>query len=196
MKKKNLFLIAFLIFLSISVTAAWADAGGYKELKGVKFPLHKVIDGKTLTLNGVALRKAMIFVKVFAGGLYLEHPTKNAKQAIESEQIKYFDLHYLTNLATAKKIQKGFIEEMEETNPPELVKKHRAEITLYASWLNQDMKVGSTSESIYIPGKGLTLILNGVVKGTINDKEFARMYYTYSLGEKADENLRKGYLGL
>ena len=85
---------------------------------------------------------------------------------------------------------------MEKTNPPALVNKHRAEIKQYADWLNQDMKKGSVSESIYVPGKGLTLILNGVVKGTIKDKEFARMYYTYSLGEKADKKLRKGYLGL
>ncbi len=190
--KKIFLLIITLIFIS---STAWANAE-YKEFHGIKFPIHKVVAGKKLTLNGVALRKAMIFIKVFAGGLYLEHPTKNAEQAIKSEQVKYYDLHYLTNLATAKKIQNGFIEEMEKTNPPKLVKKHLAEIKQYASWLDQDMKVGSTSESIYVPGKGLTLILNGVVKGTINDKEFAQMYYTYSLGKKADKKLRKGYLGL
>ncbi len=192
MMRKNIFLM--IIFILIASTA-WAHAGD-REFYGVKFPYHKVIAGKTLTLNGVALRRAMIFIKVFAGGLYLEHPTKNPKEIIESEQVKYYDLHYLTNLATAKKIQNGFIEEMEKTNPPGLVKKYRSEIDQYATWLDQDMKVGSTSESIYVPGKGLTLIVNGVVKGTIKSKEFARMYYTYSLGKKADESLRNGYLGL
>ncbi len=193
MAKKTIFLMVVSIFIMSSAVCSHAAD---RKFHGIKFPEHRVIEGKTLTLNGVALRKAMIFIKVFAGGLYLEHPTKNAKQAIESEQVKYYDLHYLTNLATAKKIQKGFIDEMEKTNPPALVNKHRAEIKQYADWLNQDMKKGSVSESIYIPGKGLTLILNGVVKGTIKDKEFARMYYTYSLGEKADKKLRKGYLGL
>ena len=193
MIKRIVFLMAASIFIMSSAVCVHA-----KDIKfhGIKFPEHRVIEGKNLTLNGVALRKAMIFIKVFAGGLYLEHPTKNAKEAIESEQVKYYDLHYLTNLATAKKIQKGFIDEMEKTNPPALVKKHRAEIKQYADWLNQDMKKGFVSESIYVPGKGLTLILNGVTKGTIKDKEFARMYYTYSLGEKADKKLRKGYLGL
>ena len=192
MIKKNIFFIAVLIFIA-STTVVHAEG---RELNGVKFPGHRVIAGKTLTLNGVALRRAMIFIKVFAGGLYLEHPTKNPREIIDSEQVKYFDLHYLTNMATAKKIQNGFIEEMKKTNSKKLVKKHRPEIDQYAAWLDQDMKVGSTSESIYVPGKGLTLILNGVVKGTIKDREFARMYYTYSLGEKADKKLRKGYLGL
>ncbi len=195
MGKKNIVLIVLMALLIFISSAVCVYAAG-RELKGVKFPEYKVIAGKKLTLNGVALRKAMIFIKVFAGGLYLEHPTKNAKEAIESEQIKYFDLHYLTNLATAKKIQNGFIDEIKKTNPPALVKKHMAEINQYAAWLNKDMKKGSVSESIYVPGKGLTLILDGVVKGTIKDKEFARMYYTYSLGEKADKKLRRGYLGL
>ena len=58
------------------------------------------------------------------------------------------------------------------------------------------MKPGGTSESIYVPGKGLTLIINGQTKGIITDVTFAQMYYRYSLGEKADKKLRKGYLGL
>lgn len=186
--------VFFTLFLFLFVTSTFAVSAA--EVAGVTFPGTKVIAGKTLSLNGTALRKAFVFVKVFAGGLYLENTTKDAKEAIESEQVKYYDLHYLTNKATAKKIQNGFIEEMEKTNPADLVEKHRGDIELYASWLNEDMKVGSTSESVYVPGKGLTLILNGKEKGTIKSKEFAQMYYRYSLGEKADEKLKKGYLGL
>lgn len=166
------------------------------ELQGVVFPEQKVVAGKNLTLNGVALRKALGFIKVFAGGFYLENPTSDAAVAIESEQVKYFYLEYLTSKATAKKLRHGFMEAMEKANSPELLESQKENIALYASWLDQDMKPGGTSESIYVPGKGLTLILNGQQKGTINDVTFARMYYRYSLGEKANKKLRKGYLGL
>ena len=189
LKKIMLFIVLFLFIVSaVGVSAS--------EIEGVTFPKEKLIAEKMLKLNGVAVRKAMLFIKVFAGGFYLENPTSDPKEIIESEQVKYFYLHYLTSKATAQKIQKSFIEYMEKANPPELVKKHRADIELYASWLNTDMKPGSTSESIYIPEKGLTVIVNGVEKGTIQDKEFAQMYYRYSFGEKADSKLRKGYLGL
>lgn len=167
-----------------------------KELQGVSFPQEKIVDGKTLTLNGVALRKALGIIKVFAGGFYLETPTTDYKTAIESEQVKYFYLEYLTSKATAKKLQDGFLKSITKANPPELVAAQQKNIELYASWLDQDMKPGSTSESIYVPGKGLTLIVNGKTKGTISDVSFARMYYRYSLGKKADKKLRKGYLGL
>jgi hypothetical protein len=153
------------------------------------------VAGKTLKLNGVAVRKALIFIKVFAGGFYLENPTTDAAEAIESEQVKHFHLHYLTDKATAKKLQDGFIEAMEKANPPELVEKHRGEIERYASWLDSDMAPGAVSEATYVPGVGVTLTYKGVVKGTIPGAEFAQMYFRYNLGENADKALRKGYLG-
>ena len=187
-RKALLFLFASLFIMSSALVSA-------AELGGVTFPEEKIIAEKNLKLNGVALRKALGVVKVFVGGFYLEEPTKDATTAIESEQVKYFYLHYLTDKATAKKIQEGFIENMVKTNPADLVAKYDAQIKQYASWLDQDMKPGSISESIYVPGKGLTLILNGVEKGTIEGTQFAQMYYRYSLGEKADKKLSKGYLG-
>lgn len=170
---------------------AWA---GDMEIADVTFPDQKVVDGKTLQLNGVAL-KTKFFIKVFAGGLYLENPTKDATEAIESEQVKHYYLHYLTSRATAKKLQNGFKEAIEDANPPELVKKYRKEIDLYASWLDQDMAPGATSVSTYVPGKGLTLVFKGQEKGTISDKIFAQMYFRYNLGEDADSSMREGYLG-
>lgn len=170
---------------------AWA---GDLEIADVTFPGQKVVDGKTLQLNGVAL-KTKFFIKVFAGGLYLENPTKDATEAIESEQVKRFYLHYLTSRATAKKLQDGFKEAIEDANPPELVEKYRKEIDLYASWLDQDMAPGATSVTTYVPGKGLTLVFKGQEKGTISDKTFAQMYFRYNLGEDADSSMREGYLG-
>lgn len=190
MIKKTLLTMAALLLVSGSFSVY---AG---ELSGVTFPDEKVMAGKTLKLNGMAIRKALVFIKVFVGGFYLEHPTTDADEAIESEQVKHFYLQYMTSKATAKKIQEGFIEKMEDCNSPDLVQKHRAEIDQYAAWLDQDMKPGSISESLYVPGKGLTLTVNGVEKGTIEDVEFAQMYYRYSLGDKADKKLRRGYLGL
>jgi hypothetical protein len=177
----------------LAAPAAWAAEG--KEIGGVSFPAEKQAGGKTLKLNGVALRKALMVVKVFAGGFYLENPTSSAEEAIMSEQVKHFSLHYLTDKATAQKLQEGFLESMAAANPPELVAAHRKEIDLYASWLNQDMAPGATSETTYVPGKGLTLVYKGVEKGTIPGAEFAQMYFRYNLGEKADAGLRSGYLG-
>ena len=179
----------------ISMFALTASAGDM-EVLGVTFPGEKVIGGKTLTLNGVAYRKAPGIVKVYAVGLYLEKPSQNPQEVIESEQIKHLLTHYLTNKATAQKIQEGFLEVITECNPPELVEANRADIETYAAWLNKDMAPGLTSFSTYIPGKGLTLTYQGEERGTIPGSTFMQMYYRYNVGEKAPKNIRKGLLGL
>jgi hypothetical protein len=192
MIRKNIVIMvlaAGLIMLILSV--GWAAD---REIAGVGFPEEKMIDGKTLKLNGVALR-TKFFIKVYAGGFYLENPTSDAEEAINSEQVKHFHLHYLTSKATAEKLQHGFKEAITKANPPELVEKYRDEIERYASWLDQDMAPGTTSIATYVPGKGLTLVFKGREQGTIASPDFARMYFRYNLGGNADAKMREGYLG-
>jgi uncharacterized membrane protein len=191
--KRFLILTAALFFvLSTVVPIAFADM----EILGVTFPGEKFIEGKTLKLNGVAYRKALGIVKVYVVGLYLEHPTQDADEVINSQQVKYLLTHYLTSKATAKKIQEGFLEVVEECNPPEVVEANRSDIEKYASWLDKDMAPGLTSYSTYVPGKGLTLTYQDQVKGTIAGDAFMKLYYQYNVGEKADKKIRKGLLGL
>lgn len=185
--------IAIIVMAGVLCLAGGLASAGDMKIADVNFPGEKVVDGKTLQLNGVAL-KTKFFIKVFAGGFYLENPTKEAAEAIESEQVKQFHLHYLTSKATAQKLQEGFKEAIAEANPPDLVEKYRQEIDLYASWLDQDMAPGATSVTTYVPGKGLTLVFKGQEKGTIADKTFAQMYFRYNLGENADDAMREGYL--
>ncbi len=191
MKRGAAAVIAFLCLIAFTGLCAAGD----QKIAGVTFPGEKVVAGKTLKLNGVALRKKFGFVKVFAGGFYLENLSSDPATIIDSEQVKQFVLHYLTSRATAKKLQNGFIEAIEDANPPALVKAQQANIKKYASWLDADMAPGKISVTTYVPGKGLTCVYQGVEKGTITDKDFVKMYFTYNFGENADSKLRKGYSG-
>jgi hypothetical protein len=194
MKMYNRWMVLTVVF-AVAFAFAVPVGAGDMEIGGVTFPGEKVVAGKQLQLNGVAIRKALGFVKVFCGGFYLENPTKDAKTAIESEQVKQFYIHYLTSQATAEKLQEGFIEAIEEANSPALVQAQQKNIQLYASWLDKDMAPGMTSIGTYVPGKGLTLTYQGVEKGTISDPDFVRMYFIYNLGKDANKKLRQGYLG-
>jgi len=62
---------AFLLCLGLSCFAI----GG--EVSGVTLPDTVAFEGKTLKLNGMGLRKKVVF-KVYVAGLYLETPTKDA----------------------------------------------------------------------------------------------------------------------
>ena len=189
-------LIACAVAVMFVFVVAGVGYAGEVEILGVKFPTEKTIEGKTLKLNGVSYLKKLGFVKVYAVGLYLENPTKDPQEVIESEQVKQMVTHYLTSKATAKKISEGFIELMEEGNPKELVDANRADIEKYASWMDKDMAPGLTAISTYIPGKGVVYEYQGQIKGTIPGNTFAQMYYRYNVGEKADKKIREGLLGL
>ena len=190
------FLMALVIVAAPAMPVSALAETATVEVLGVQFPKEKVIEGKTLHLNGVSYLKKFGLVKVYAVGLYLEQPSHDPETVITSQQVKYTLNHYLTSKATAKKLQEGFIELMENNNPKELVDANRQDIEKYASWLDKDMAPGLTSESLYVPGRGTTLIYQGQVKGTIPGEVFSQMYYRYNVGAKADETIRKGLLGL
>jgi hypothetical protein len=188
-------LVALAVAVVCGLFFTGAGHAGEVEILGVKFPAEKMVAGKTLRLNGVSYLKKLGFVKVYAVGLYLEKPTHNPDEIIASEQVKYMLTHYLTSKATAKKIREGFIDLMEAGNSKELVAANRSDIERYAAWLDKDMAPGLTSESLYVPGKGLTLTYQGEARGTIPGTVFAQMYYRYNVGEKADRKIREGLLG-
>lgn len=188
--------IFVLVTMLVFVVGTWSlGFAGDMEILGVTFPGEKVVEGKTLKLNGVAYRKALGIVKVFVQGLYLENPTQDADEVINSEQVKYLLTHYLTNKATSKKIKESVFEAMGKCNSPEMVSAHQAQVDLYVSWMDKDMAPGLTTESTYVPGKGLMYTYQGELKGTIPGSEFMKMYYNMSFSEKAPKKLRKGLLG-
>ena len=190
---RNVAFAVVIVLMVFMVSSVSAEDG--VEIAGVTFPKQKVVEGKTLTLNGVALRKAMGFVKVYVAGLYLETPTSDANEIIGSEQIKQLHTHYLSSMVTAEKLQDGFVELMETCNTPEMFERNKADIDRYAAWLDKDMEPGLTSISTYVPGKGLTLEYQGEIRGTIANKEFVEMYYNYNVGENADSRIKEGLLG-
>ena len=57
------------------------------------FPPTITVNGKTLTLNGVGLRKKFIF-NVYTAGLYVEKKSTNPDQLVESADLKVLQLRY------------------------------------------------------------------------------------------------------
>ena len=70
------------IVLAVTVIFVAVENTGAEEVEvwGVKFPTEKVIEGKTLKLNGVSSVKRFGAVKILAVGLYLEKPSKDVQR--------------------------------------------------------------------------------------------------------------------
>ena len=65
-------------------------------------PEEQPVAGKTLSLNGMGLRKATIFaVKVYVAGLYLSEKSESATAILAKDQPWHLDLRFLRDVDAA-----------------------------------------------------------------------------------------------
>jgi dihydroorotate dehydrogenase len=170
-----------------AVTAAPAG-----EVAGVKMENATTVEGKTLQLNGMGLRKKVIF-KVYVAGLYLESRSKEASIIISSEQIKSMRLHILRNLSgseLAAAISDAFW--MNVMSPRSAFEARLQELTTMFS----SVVVGDVITLTYVPVKGTMFTAKGQQKGVIEGKDFADALFAVWLGDNpVQADLKKALLG-
>ena len=172
-----------------AVVAAILAAG---EVAGVKMPDTVTVEGKTLKLNGMGLRKKLMF-KVYVAGLYVETPTKAPEAIISSEQTKRMQLHVLRNLRASQvteAIEEGF-EKNSKAQMGALSDRLKRFSGMFA-----DVVEGDQIVMTYVPGKGTSVSVKGTEKGTVEGKDFSDALFSVWLGPKpVQEDLKKAFLG-
>jgi hypothetical protein len=177
------------VVLSCAVGTAVALAG---EVAGVKMPDTITVEGKTLKLNGMGLRKKVLF-KVYVAGLYVENSSKDAAKLISSDEVKSITLNIVRSLSGSQigeAISDGF-------------------------WHNSKAQMGALTDRLqkltgmfpavgegdqivltYVPGKGTSVSAKGQAKGVIEGKDFADALFSVWLGgNPVQEDLKKALLG-
>lgn len=180
---------ALVLVLALGLLAPLADAG---SLADVTFDDEVMVGEKSLNLNGMGVRKKL-WVKVYVGGLYLEQPTTNAKNASESKQVKKMVMHFLTNKAKKKKMDSAWLEGFEANNADYAA--IEARVVKFKDFFG-DMKVDDVVEMVLVPGEGTTVSLNGTTKGTIEGDDFAEaLVNVWVGGTPPSEEFKAGILG-
>src|SRR5258705_13221161 len=80
--------------VALAVALAGATFAQAREFSGVTLPDTLSAGGKTLKLNGGALRKKAVF-KVYVGGLYLEAPSKDAGAVLAADTAEAGRMHFV-----------------------------------------------------------------------------------------------------
>jgi hypothetical protein len=179
-------------FAAVLLSLAVVTAAHAKEKEGVQFPDTVQVGGKTLTLNGIGLRNKFFF-KVYVAGLYLETPTKNAQEAISSDQTKRATLVMLRDLdknQVGEAIRDGF-----NKNSGSQMATLKPKLDKLINTLS-DVKKGEQLVITYSPGKGTVVSGSGGEKAAIEGKDFADALFSVWLGKQpVEEDLKKGMLG-
>ena len=171
-------MIKKLILVFIALMFVLPMAGG--ELKGIKMDDQISVDGKTLFLNGMALRKKIIF-KVYVAGLYLPEKEKSAEKILGSDTMRVTIMHFMRSVG-AGKINGGWYDRLED-NTHGYSKDLKAKFDVLAKYMEK-MKNGGRIIFTYTPLKGTLVKVNGSVKGTIEGKDFADALFSCWIGKK------------
>jgi hypothetical protein len=163
-------------------------------LAGIILPDSLDIDGQNMVLNGMALRKKVIF-KVYVAGLYLPAKEKNSEMILAADQTRCTVMHFMRSV-DAGKITEAWFDGLKANTPnhsPELKMQFDTLATLMEDLKNNDKLVFT-----YRPGKGTEVKVKGKVKGTLGDKAFADALFSCWIGKKPGpgEGFKKGLLGI
>jgi hypothetical protein len=184
---KKLFGIALSVLLAVS-------AAGAKEIGGVNLP-DSLTAGKTnLILNGAGLRKKL-FIKVYAGGLYLTQQNKDSQKIIEADEPMIIRMHFIYDGVSADKLIGAWNEGFENATGGNIAPL-KEKIDQFNGFFKEEAKKGDIYDVIYIPGQGISVEIKGKSMGTIPGLDFKQAVFAIWLGQKpADDDLKKGMLG-
>jgi hypothetical protein len=164
---------------------------GAATLRGVTFPDTATVGGKTVELNGIGVRTAYIFVKVYVAGLYLEKRTTDAQTAIQTDEAKRMILQFLREVSYEE-----MVNAMRDGFAHTATKALQPQVDQFSSFFTQPLTEGSQATFDYVPGTGTTVTIAGQVKGTIPGVDFMRALWGIWLGdEPADSHLKDQLLG-
>jgi len=180
------------IFLTLVLAVSISRTADARECEGVTLPNQVQVEGTALRLVGLGVREATVLsVNVYVAGLYLEHPTRNAGQVINSAQKKQLILRFVRNV-DASDIREAMSDGFENNG-------NNAALRPRLNQLNQmlpAMRDGGRLVFTYVPGTGLQVMVGNRVKGTIEGEDFARTFFSIWFGpHPPNSGLKTGLLG-
>lgn len=173
---------------ALLVAAPSAHAG---TVQGVTFPDSATVGGKPVVLNGMGVRVAYVFVKVYVAGLYLTTKTTDASTAITNDEPKRMILQFLREV-THDEMVDAMNEGFAHTASPALA----PQVAQFSAFFTEPLAEGSQTTFDYVPGTGTTVTISGKERGTIPGVDFMQALWGIWLGPKpADSSLKSGLLG-
>jgi Chalcone isomerase-like len=188
-----LLLIASLLAPPITAPAITAADTG-RTVSGVTMPETIEVEGQTLTLNGMALRKKFAF-KVYVAGLYVATTSSSAEEILAADAPRRMVMHFVRGV-DKKKICEGWDEGLEKNTPEASAELKQQFVDLCGMMV--DIKDGEAFTFTYEPASGTTVDVAGTVKGSVPGKDFADALLRCWIGPKPGpgEGFKKNLLGI
>jgi hypothetical protein len=178
----------------VAAASLWAAGMAYgADCLDARFPEQLQLQGGTLALNGLGLRKATFLkVNVYVAALYVPQRTTDPRAIVDSSGPFELDLQFVRSVG-AKSLRDGFAEGFAQTAPGNAALQPR--IATLLSWM-EDIRTGERMSFVGSPGRGVQFSFAGKVKGIIPGEDFTRALLAIWLGDHPpNPELKSGLLG-
>ncbi len=179
--------------LALGATSLSAQAAA-PTVAGVTLPATADVGGKSLALNGVALRKKSI-VKVYVAGLYLPAKSSDANAVLAADEPRKLVMQFVRDVDAGKMCDAW--DQSLKDNTPTASDELKGQFKELCAWM-ADLKKGDQMSFAYDPATGTAVEVQGQVKGTMPGKAFADALFKSWIGPKPGpgEGFKKDLLGL
>ena len=180
------------IAVSAAAIIALAGSASAAQLDGVTLPDAVALDGTELHLNGIALRTySWVGIHIYVAGLYLEHPSHDAKAVLDSPEKKLLDVRFVHDVGTTAARQawrEGF-----EKNCRAPCHLAPSDVERFLAGMPA-MRAGDRS-TLAFTREGLKITMDGHMMATITDPVFSRAVLATFIGpEPPTPRLKRGLL--
>jgi hypothetical protein len=164
-----------------------------RDVAGVQFPDTISVGGQELKLNGAGVR-TKLFVKVYAGGLYLAEPSKDPDAIVAQDAPKRVRMVFLRDVSKGQ-VMDTYREGFQKNSAGPGLEGLLAKLDQVGAGL-VDLRRGGEMFVTYLPGQGTTVAAAGGKPVTVEGKDFADAMFRNWFGPKpADADLKAKLLG-
>ena len=182
-----------LVFLTVALSVI-VNEGMAREIKGENFDETMTQSGKALKLVGVGIRKKLI-INVYLGALYLETPTQNPENVIQSDQVKRVEMRFLYKEVKPEQLVEAWNEGFQK-NSGNAVSNLREKINTFNGYFTESMLKGDRMSLTYTPGIGTDISIKGKTRGIIEGNDFMQALFSIWFGANPpSDGLKEGMLG-
>ncbi len=185
------------VTISLLLLFTLQDSVLAKKVGDADIPELLRVEQYELTLNGAGLKKRFFF-KASACGLYLKEKESDFKKIIAADELMAIRMHILFKMDIPGKHMKRewrrIFNRVYRGNDEAL----KEDIDTFVALTPDKTLKNDVRDYVYIPGKGVHVYHNGVLKGVFKGLEFKKILFSVWLGEKNQnegEKLKEWMLG-
>ena len=151
------------------------------------------VGGQSLVLNGSGGR-TKAFIQIYESGLYLMTPSRDSKTIIAADELMAIRIKITSGFVSRSSLVSSLKESLESSSGGNMAAIAK-ETNMFIDSLKEEVKKDDTYDFVHVPNKGLLILKNGSVKGTVPGLAFKKALFGVWLSDApVDKDLRQAML--